>query len=109
MIATALLRDRVTVTKADGVDGHGRTVTGISTVVRARVIHKRRMLTSAEGVDRMSALTVQMRPGVDVATGDLVTVAGSTHAVTERLDVSDLGRPHHIELILDTSKTAVAA
>lgn len=108
MIASALLRDRVTVTKVDGVDGHGRPVRGASACVRARVVHKRRMISTPEGVDRISSVTVQLRPSNTATVGDLVTCGGATFTVAERLDVSELGRPHHIELILDTSKTRAA-
>lgn len=110
MMASALLRDRVQIRTSEGTDGRGREAFSMPRRVRCRLVYTQRVTAGPEGVDRVSALTVQVRPDTKAAAGDLVELpSGEVHTVSQVKPVGDLTRPHHIELILDTSKTARAA
>lgn len=108
MIATATLRDRVTIDPFLGTDGEGAEV--FATPIRkvpARILDVRRQVRTGTGVDVVMVPECTMRPGVKVAPQSRITRGSECWTVTECRYGRDLGRVWCQILTLDGPRPVV--
>lgn len=101
MIPHAVLPHRITVEAFLGATGAGPAALGAPKTVRARVIRKRQVFKTPEGVDVVSSAVAIVRPGaVDAPPQSAVTHGDRTYEVLTVETVDELRRAHHDVLVL---------
>mgnify|MGYP007075790353 CR=1 FL=1 len=109
-IPTASLPHRITVEPHTGTTGTGEPVYGAPMQLKARVVGKRRLITTAEGNNVLADATAQLRPDVGhIPTESRVTHQGRLWEAHGWAQQEDLRRGHHVELILQGPKPEQAA
>lgn len=107
MIPTASLRDTVSITPPAGTSGTGVPVYGTPVAgVPTSMVTDAKTIRDMFGRDVTAGAASIVRPTVAVAVGSLITHSTGRYEVLEIRRVSELRRPHHIELLLDGPRPA---
>lgn len=101
MIPTAALPHRVTITPYLGDTAEGPTFGTPVTGVPARVVARRRQVTTANGTNIVAPATITLRPGVTVPAESTVTHGTQTYTVLEVSASMQLGADYCTRLICD--------
>lgn len=104
-IPTATLPHTVTITPYLG-DGAEGPMYGTAVTARARVVGRRRQVTTANGTNIVAPATVTLRPGVSVPAESKITHDGQTYTVLEVSTAMQLGSDYCTRLICDGSRGA---
>lgn len=100
MIPSVLLNETLPLEPYEGINGHGEAIYGSPVDVRARFEAKRRLIKKPDGQEFISSGTVLLRPDVSCPLKSRLTRDGRAYEVVEVLPVSDLNRPHHLEVLV---------
>lgn len=108
MIPKAVLRQRVRIDRRTGINGAGASVYAEPELdVPARLVRQTRTVRTPQGADVVATAVCQVRPGLDVPSGSLVTLDGESWEVLDVQHALDLSRPHHDDLVLDGPRPQV--
>lgn len=100
-IPTAALPHRVTITPYLGHTAEGPSYGPEQRDVPARVVGRRRQVTTANGTNVVAPATVTLRPGVSVPAESVITHCGQTYTVLEVSSAMTLGPEYSTRLICD--------
>lgn len=104
MIPTACLRDSAVITSFQGESAYGRVDAGTVTVpCRAHPVQ--RLVTHADGSVQECVAIMEVRPDVQVAPQDLVTIGATSYRVLSVAEHSELSRTHSLVVSLGRSET----
>lgn len=107
MIPTAVLPDVVDIDPLTGITGTGAPAYGTRLADKpAKLVTDAKTIRDRFGDDHTAGAMCQVRPGMAIPVGSLVTAGADRYEVLEVRHVSELRRAHHDELLLEGPRPA---